>query len=225
MGGNGDSLQRGHAAHAERAWREVHEGLAEAERSAALPADDLELLASAAYMVGDEDGYVEALGRAHAAHLEAGRPAARCAARSGSGSRTRGAGRSGARPDGCSAPAELLDSEPAESVEHGYLLLPSIFEAEAEGTGRRRRRGPRRRRRSAALRRSDLVALAGHEHGHILIRLGRAEQGVRLLDEAMVAASAGELSPIVTGIVYCGVILACAEILRACGGRGSGPRR
>jgi DNA-binding NarL/FixJ family response regulator len=32
-----------------------------------------------------------------------------------------------------------------------------------------------------------------------------------LLDEAMVAASVGELSPIVTGIVYCGVILACRE--------------
>jgi DNA-binding CsgD family transcriptional regulator len=58
---------------------------------------------------------------------------------------------------------------------------------------------------------ADLLALAGHEQGHVLIRQGKVGQGLALLDEAMVAASAGELSPIVTGIVYCGVILACDE--------------
>jgi tetratricopeptide (TPR) repeat protein len=47
--------------------------------------------------------------------------------------------------------------------------------------------------------------------GEILIRLGRLAEGLGLLDEAMVAVTAGELSPIVAGIVYCGVILACQE--------------
>ena len=58
---------------------------------------------------------------------------------------------------------------------------------------------------------SDLFALAAQEHGHILIRLGRIKEGLRLLDETMVAVTAGELSPIVSGIVYCGVILACQD--------------
>jgi hypothetical protein len=48
---------------------------------------------------------------------------------------------------------------------------------------------------------SNLLALAGHEQGHALIRQKRPEEGLRLLDEAMVAATAGELSPIITGLV------------------------
>jgi hypothetical protein len=37
-------------------------------------------------------------------------------------------------------------------------------------------------------------------------------QGLALLDEAMVAAVAGELSPPVTGTIYCGVIEVCHEV-------------
>ena len=51
-----------------------------------------------------------------------------------------------------------------------------------------------------------------HVQGSILVKCGRVGDGLALLDEAMVAATAGELSPIVTGIVYCGVILACEEV-------------
>lgn len=41
---------------------------------------------------------------------------------------------------------------------------------------------------------------------------GRPAEGFALLDEAMVAAVGGELSPVVTGLVYCGVIAYCQQL-------------
>ena len=58
----------------------------------------------------------------------------------------------------------------------------------------------------------DLFALAIHAQGYMLIKNGQVREGLALLDEGMVAVTAEELSPIVTGIVYCGVILACQEV-------------
>jgi DNA-binding CsgD family transcriptional regulator len=58
----------------------------------------------------------------------------------------------------------------------------------------------------------DLLALAVHEQGHALVKQGRVEEGLGLFDEAMVAVTAGELSPIVTGMVYCSVIMGCQEV-------------
>src|SRR4029078_3864925 len=58
----------------------------------------------------------------------------------------------------------------------------------------------------------DLLALAIHGQGHMLIGNGQVRDGLALLDEAMVTVTAEEPSPIVTGLVYCGVILACQEI-------------
>src|SRR5204862_7736219 len=59
---------------------------------------------------------------------------------------------------------------------------------------------------------ADLVALAAHMQGEILVRTGRLREGLGLFDEAMVAVTAGEVSPIACGIVYCGVVLACGDV-------------
>jgi hypothetical protein len=52
----------------------------------------------------------------------------------------------------------------------------------------------------------------GDEQGRALVKQGRVEEGLRLVDEALVAAGAGELSPIVTGIVYCNTIAFCRDV-------------
>jgi hypothetical protein len=58
----------------------------------------------------------------------------------------------------------------------------------------------------------DLLTLAMMEQASALLRLGRRDEGLRLVDETMVAVSAGELSPIVAGIVYCNTIAFCRDL-------------
>jgi len=58
----------------------------------------------------------------------------------------------------------------------------------------------------------DLLAMAIHTQGLILIAQGRVTEGVPLLDEAMTAVVAGEVSDYYAGAVYCNVIAACLEI-------------
>jgi tetratricopeptide (TPR) repeat protein len=58
----------------------------------------------------------------------------------------------------------------------------------------------------------DLTTLGLQGQGRALIRSGQVHRGVTLLDEAMIAVTAGEVSPLVAGGVYCSVIEACGEI-------------
>ena len=58
----------------------------------------------------------------------------------------------------------------------------------------------------------DLTSLALHQEGLFLLEAGRTDEGLACLDEAMVALSGGELSPMVTGIIYCGVIAGCWDV-------------
>jgi hypothetical protein len=58
----------------------------------------------------------------------------------------------------------------------------------------------------------DLIAIARHLQGRALIQQGYVERGLALLDEAMLAATAGELSPLVTGLIYCSVIDGCHQV-------------
>jgi DNA-binding CsgD family transcriptional regulator len=193
-------------------WNDAYASLARADRTGALGADDLERLATAAYMLGRDDEHLSALERAHQAHLAGGDTlrAARCAFWVGLHLALRG---EPARATGWLGRARrLVDREGADCVERGYLLLPVVFEHRDAGdhvtaaavAGEAAAIGER-------FGDADLFALAVHEQGHRLVVQGRVAEGLGLLDEAMVAVTAGELSPIVGGIVYCGVILGCQD--------------
>jgi len=63
-------------------WSDAHRSLAEADSRTGLGPEDLERLATAAYMLGRDGEYGAAMERAHHAYLEGEPPlrAARCAA-------------------------------------------------------------------------------------------------------------------------------------------------
>ena len=57
----------------------------------------------------------------------------------------------------------------------------------------------------------ERVWLARDEQARALMRQGDVQDGLRLVDEVLVAALEGELSPVTTGIVYCNTIAFCQE--------------
>jgi DNA-binding CsgD family transcriptional regulator len=208
-----DELERGRKSYARRAWMDAYKLLSHADRAASLGAEDLELLATSAYMIGRDDDFLSALERAHHVYLDAGEAlrAVRCAFWVGVNLALRG---EIGRATGWFGRAQrLIERQERDCVERGYLLVPVMLQHEASSDWEAaystaadaveigERFGDR-----------DLLALAVHEQGHALVKQGRVEEGLRLLDEAMVGVTAEELSPIVTGLVYCSVIEICQEV-------------
>ena len=207
-----DALERGRAAHAGRAWEHARVSLVRADSERPLGADDLELLATAAYMVGLMDDFLGVLERAHHGHVAAGKPlrATRCAFFLGVNLAMRGD--MGHAAGWFSRAQRLVEREGRDCVESGYLLMPVAMRNEAAGNYEAAFAAAAAAAEVAErFRDADLFSLAVHTQGLVLIKQGQVAQGMALLDEAMLAASAGELSPIITGVVYCGVIAGCEE--------------
>jgi DNA-binding CsgD family transcriptional regulator len=216
MGAPGEAvsaLERGRDAYAGRAWAQAHELLHRADETEPLAPADLDLLATAAYMLGRDEEWVAAHERAHHLHLEAGdvEQAARAAFWIGLSFALRGD--LGPAEGWFGRAQRLLDERDADCVERGFLLVAygnGLLEAgeataaEAAGTDAAaiaQRFGNR-----------DLFALAVLLQGQAAAVEARMNEGLPLMDEAMVAVMTEELSPVVCGIAYCSVILTCQQV-------------
>jgi DNA-binding NarL/FixJ family response regulator len=205
-------LWRGRQTYAECAWSQAYELLSRGDQEQSLSAPDLELLARAAYMLGRDEEYAYSLEHAFHAYLDAGdvASAARCTWWIGHGHLFRG---EPAPARGWFARGQRLLERTGDCVARGYLAIPLVFEhssrrdyADAHAVAEEiveiaERFGD-----------PDLLTLAMMEQASALLRQGRRDEGLRLVDETMVAVSAGELSPIVAGIVYCNTIAFCRDL-------------
>jgi len=208
-----DALRHARASYERQSWRQAYELLSAADREQPLGPEDLDRLATCALMLGNESESADVWAKAHHEFLARGdvERAARCAFFVGFGLLAK---RQVAHGSGWLARARrVLDDASADSVVRGYLLVPDAIRASLGGEFARAHElfcqalaiGQR-------FADNDLIAFGRQGQGRTLIKLGRVAEGVALLDEVMVAVTAGELTPISMGDIYCSVIDACSEI-------------
>ncbi|HET6690549.1 MAG TPA: hypothetical protein VFG74_06750, partial [Miltoncostaeaceae bacterium] len=208
-----DALTAARDAYGRRAWAEARELLRRADDEAPLDPEDLERLAVAAYMAGRDDEHLATLARAHHARLEGGDRSGAVRAAFWLYVHLALRGETGPATGWHARARRLMEGEARECVERGYLASaealrhgvardwPAARAASREAVAVGERFGDR-----------DLVALGLMDVGRTLIEEGRAAEGLGQLDEAMVAAAAGELTPVATGFVYCSVIESCHAV-------------
>lgn len=209
----GEGIERGRDAFDRQGWSRAYQHLSTAAQEEPLEVDDLERLAAAAYLagLGEESSEVWAQASQECARIGHVARAARCAfwlafALLNGGELARGGG-------WIDRAQRLLDQRRLDCVEQGYLrygaALRAVFSGqlaaalagfhEAAGMGER-------------FQDVELTTLARISEGRCLIYSGDIAAGVALLDEAMVAVEANEVSAIATGDAYCTVIEGCREL-------------
>ena len=207
------SLEAGRDAIRRHDWGEAYDLFTASDAAGGLTPADLELLADAAWWTGRLNACIAARERAYTSYVQSGNnPRAAMVA----SELTRNHFAKGEAPIGVAwlnRAERLLQQEP-ESIVHGYLTRMRGVVA-FEG---RRDFGTALALAQQALDIGtrfvdrDLMAVALHDQGRVLVAKGQVADGMALIDEATVAAVSGELGPFATGIVYCNTITACKEL-------------
>jgi DNA-binding CsgD family transcriptional regulator len=193
-------------------WGDAFDAFAQADAASPLGVAELERYYTAAALMARDTDLLDLSERLHRDHASAGNCDAAARWAFWTGFRLFALGEQ-ARASGWIARAERVIAQGGkESVVTGYLMLPAIRRHLATGD------------QDAALETSlaaiatgerfaepDLVMYARGTQGKVLVLRGQVEEGLRLLDEVMVSVVAGELSPLMTGLVYCAVIDTCHQ--------------
>lgn len=204
-------LYRGRQAFAQRAWKEAYARLSAADAHALLEGRDLEMMATAAYLIGNDEASETAWTRAYEwLRTRDRRRAARCAFWLVLQLLAIG---DWARGGGWLSTAERLLDEDAECPERGLLMVlvarthAKHGDLDAAYDAFTRVAALARTSDDPELKAFGLLGLA-----QATASRGESAAAMKLFDEAMVAVMTDALSPISAGVIYCAVIEACHDI-------------
>lgn len=207
-----DALTRGRDAYESRQWQAAYDALNAADGEAQLVGDDLDRLLWSAALTGRGDDFLAKLERRYQAAADAADYAVAARAAFWSGFRLMLLGEMGRATGWLGRARRMADLAGDGCAVQGYLMVPAVFrsfgggdnatayETATEAADIGERCGD-----------ADLVAIARHLQGRALIRQGSFSSGLTILDEIMLPVTDGQLSPLVTGIVFCGVIATCQQ--------------
>jgi len=209
-----DAVTRGRAAFDRKAWSEAYRELALADRQTLLTPEDLESLATAAYLVGEESIASDARARAHAGFVERGDLVRAARSAFWLGYALISVPAQQAQGNGWLARAKrLLDDAGEERVEYGLLLCTQgylkIVEGDLTSALGMFEQADRVGTQFADI---DVTSLARHAQARVLLRMNRRAEGFALLDEVMLAVTGGEVVPMIAGVIYCSMISACYDV-------------
>jgi len=195
-------------------WTETYAQLLKEDQEHTLEPDELETLALAAYLTGRDTESFQIFERAHQGYLdrEKTKKAVRCAFWLGlmlmnAGER--------ARSSGWLARGERLlnDGQNQDCAEKGMLLIPmalgELYSGNAHGA---REIFEKVTRMGEQFHNADLITLGRLGLGQAMIQQGDLSNGIKLLDETMIALETEAVFPLVNGIVYCAVIETCRKV-------------
>ncbi|HYD74782.1 LuxR C-terminal-related transcriptional regulator [Ramlibacter sp.] len=206
------ALELGRRAVVHRNWREAYAQLRAADARSPLEVADLEQLAQAAYLVGQAADAIATFRRLQQVLVDGEHPrrAARWTFWLALTALLRG---DIAQCTGWLARLQRLVGDSPDRAEQAYVHLLSglmqMMRGEAEGA---QADFESMVPLADQLGDADVLAFGLLSRGQALIRLDRIDRGVQQLDEAMVAVTAGDVSPMAAGIVYCAAIVTCQRI-------------
>jgi len=208
------ALARGRDAFTRDAWGEAYAQLSEADRDAPLEPEDLDRLATAAFIIGRVESSIDARMRAHQGFVVRGdtKNALRSAFWLLFAMQDRAAYQ--AQAAGWLARTQRMADDDARDCPEGGLVLCALgFQRVRAGDIAAAESAFEQAAHVAAqFKDADLTALARHGQGRLLLMRGRTAEGFAALDEVMVAVTCGEVCPMIAGTLYCSVISVCHDL-------------
>ncbi len=194
-----------------RAWGHTYQ-LLSAVSHAELGFADLDRLAVSAYLIGLDHEALAGWEAAHRRSIEAGEhaEAARCAFWVAFCSMMRG---QMAHARAWLSRCRDAVGDDLDCAAIGYLLVPELLGALDAGDAEEARTLALEAGEVAArVGDADLAAFSTLGHGQALLAMGNESAGLVRFDEVMLSVCSGDVGPIVSGVVYCAVILECFQL-------------